>query len=94
MINIRRATANEAAALMESFKQMASANRSIIKNAPCITMTAGSETDLSKFRATIEQQKALREKQLAWKSSWNELQKDLTLKFDGARRYIAKKMIT
>ena len=75
----------------ESLKQLANADRSLIKNKPCFVLSAGCGSDLSKFGATVEQQKTMNGMMEAWQIAWDGFQKDLASKFNQPRHIIAEK---
>ena len=85
------AISDEMKSLAESLKQLASIDRSLIRNTPCIVLTAGGEEGLAIFGASEAQMTAMQERKAAYEAAWQELQKDLVSKFNGSLQIIAEK---
>ncbi len=78
------AVAAEGSFLSTSLKQVKDADRSLIKNKPCFVISAGAVPDISKLGFSQEFVQEMH-------TVWNDLQKDLALKFEGSHHLIAEK---
>jgi pimeloyl-ACP methyl ester carboxylesterase len=81
----------EANTFAESLHQLALSDRSLIKNKPCILITAELFEDLAPFKLSKEQQNEIHAKQVNWQKSWKELQRGLAAKFTQSHQIVAQK---
>lgn len=78
--------AAEYCAISKSLSELKTTGRSHIKSKPCVIISAGLVTDLTKLGYPLDKKKSLNE----IFDEWNDLQRDLASKYNGAHHLIAK----